>query len=52
MPISISDLNGHLYLSGVDLGVNPQTNTKRHVLKRDWMTCSTFVNFFLVQRST
>ena len=33
-------LSGQLHLSGEQLGLNPSKNTKRHVLERDWITCS------------
>ena len=35
---------GHYYVSGVWLGVDPTTNTKRHVLKKDCTAHSKFVN--------
>ena len=42
--IQIVLLNGQLYLIHVWFYVNLRTIIKRHVLKRDWTTCSQFVN--------
>jgi hypothetical protein len=43
--IQLLILNEHLYLSGVWLGVDLSTDTRgHHVCKRDWTTCSKFVN--------
>ena len=36
---SMSNLTGHLYLSGVWLGVNLQMDTKKTCVERDWNMC-------------
>ena len=41
-------LVGHLYFVGVWSGENQRTNTLNYMLKRDWITSSTFINYFVL----